>query len=94
LWCLDDPTKLSSEASRAISSEANQVLVSAATMWEIAIKDSVGKLVVPEMDLRPAIEAAGFEELPVVFTHAIAYFSLATHHRDPFDRMLIAQALT
>jgi PIN domain nuclease of toxin-antitoxin system len=60
-------------------------------MWEISIKRSLGKLKAPE-DLLSTIEASGFRELPVTFVHADQAGGLPPHHRDPFDRMLVAQA--
>ncbi len=66
-------------------------VVSAATIWEIAIKRATGKLDAPG-DLPEAIEREGFEELPVTGAHGETAAALAFHHRDPFDRMLVAQA--
>lgn len=92
LWWLDDPNQLSEDAREAIAEPANDVFVSAVTAWEIAIKRSLGKLSAPA-GIATAIIDAGFEELPVSFQHAWAVESLPLHHRDPFDRMLIAQAI-
>lgn len=91
LWWLDDPALLTLAARDAISEPANDVLVSAATAWEIAIKRSLGKLQTPH-DLQTAIRACGFHDLPITFAHALATEKLSPHHRDPFDRLLIAQA--
>lgn len=90
-WWLDDPTQLSIAAREAIAEPANDVLVSAASAWEIAIKRGLGKLFAPD-DLASAIEACGFRSLSVTFAHALETERLPLHHRDPFDRMLIAQA--
>jgi PIN domain nuclease of toxin-antitoxin system len=91
LWWLDDPALLSSDARDAIADPANDVLVSAVVAWEIAIKRGLGKLTAPP-DFEAAIQSAGFETLPITVAHALATESLPPHHRDPFDRMLVAQA--
>jgi PIN domain nuclease of toxin-antitoxin system len=87
----DEGAKLSAKAGQAIR-DAEQVYVSAASAWEIAIKASLGRL----STTRSVAEAAadsGFEELPVRVSHAEGVLTLPGHHRDPFDRMLAAQAL-
>ena len=81
---------LSSAASQAIEDPDNRVLVSAASIWEIGIKTSLGKLRVPD-DLDAVVDE-DFEQLPVTFAHARQAAQLPRHHRDPFDRMLVAQA--
>ncbi|HEY2156865.1 MAG TPA: type II toxin-antitoxin system VapC family toxin [Isosphaeraceae bacterium] len=91
LWWLDDPQLLSRAARRAIRDGKNTVYVSAAVAWEIAIKRSLGKLDAPD-DLEAAMEANRFLPLPVTVAHALAVGSLPDHHRDPFDRLLVAQA--
>ena len=91
LWWLSDDPLLPPAARHAISAPANEVLVSAATIWEIAIKEAAGRLEVPG-DLLEAIDGDDFDMLPITATHAIAAGSLPLHHADPFDRMLIAQA--
>lgn len=90
-WLVDDPS-LSAQARDLIRSPVSEPLVSAATLWEIAIKKSLGKLVVPE-DLPTHIEEQGFGYLVVQPAHAWQVRELPFHHRDPFDRVLIAQAL-
>jgi PIN domain nuclease of toxin-antitoxin system len=92
LWWLDDPKVLSKGARRAIRDGGNTVYVSAAVVWEIAIKKALGKLTAPE-DLEAAMTANRFLPLPITIPHALAVLALSGHHRDPFDRMLIAQAL-
>jgi PIN domain nuclease of toxin-antitoxin system len=82
---------LSKAAREAITDGKNAVYVSAAVAWEIAIKRSLGKLDAPD-DLEAAMEANRFLPLPVTGAHALAVQTLADHHRDPFDRLLIAQA--
>src|SRR5262245_24922558 len=70
---------------------SNQVLLSAAVVWEVAIKRSLGKLDAPS-DLAATLLGAGAEPLPIGVDHAEAIGDLAWHHRDPFDRLLVAQA--
>ncbi len=90
LWWLADDRRLSPAASIAI--EGGRCFVSAVTVWEIAIKRAVGKLDAPA-DLLDAIEREGFDELPVTAAHGEAAGALPHHHGDPFDRMLVAQAI-
>ena len=81
----------------AIESRTNVVFASAASIWEIAIKTALGKLDLAGMDLSELprfIDASGLDELPVLLRHAVAVHELPPLHRDPFDRMLIAQART
>lgn len=92
LWWLADDPALSAEAREAIADPANEPLVSTASAWEIAIKRSLGKLTAPD-DLPEQITAAGFAWLPISTQHAWQVCALPMHHRDPFDRMLAAQAL-
>jgi PIN domain nuclease of toxin-antitoxin system len=89
-WLADDPT-LSRAARRAIADPRNDVLVSAASVWEIEIKRAIGKLAAPE-GVVAAVESAGFVGLPITLGDAEAAGRLPPHHRDPFDRVLIAQA--
>ncbi len=91
LWWLADDPGLAGEARSAIASESNEVLVSAATIWEIAIKRSIGKLTAPD-GLVDMLAEVGFEELPITGFDAERAAALPRHHRDPFDRMLVAQA--
>jgi len=91
LWWLADAPELGDSARKAIGDERNDVFVSAATGWEIAIKRAVGKLQAPE-NLDAMVEESGFSHLPITFFHAEQAGALPMHHRDPFDRMLIAQA--
>jgi PIN domain nuclease of toxin-antitoxin system len=74
-----------------IGNDRNQVFVSAATTWEISIKMAIGKLRAPE-DMDSIVEDEGFSKLPISLYHGQLAGSLPAHHRDPFDRMLIAQA--
>lgn len=88
-WDMDQP--LHAKAGRAIS-DADQVFVSAVTGWEIAIKTSLGRLRT-RRSVVDAVAESGFEELPVRLAHTEQLGSLPWHHRDPFDRLLVAQAL-
>ena len=91
IWWLIDDSSLSVGARAAVVS-AEQAFVSAVSLWEIAIKGARGRLDVPD-DLEARLEAAGFLELPIGWRHARVAGSLEAHHADPFDRMLVAQAL-
>ncbi|MGH8601889.1 MAG: type II toxin-antitoxin system VapC family toxin [Gammaproteobacteria bacterium] len=93
LWTLSDSPKLSSKARRLIE-EASEVYISAATFWELAIKISLGKLDIDLDEVRDCCRESGFIELPVAVEHAMATRELAHHHRDPFDRILVATAIT
>ena len=88
-WLTDDPT-LSDDIKARLDHEPH-VYVSAATIWEVAIKQAAGKLLEPS-GLPERIRDSGFTPLPIGFEHAIAARRLPQIHRDPFDRMLIAQA--
>ena len=96
LWWVTDSRRLSETVHRAISDGANEVLVSAASAWEIATKHRLGKLPDAEalaLDITGAIAGQNFEELPITVEDAARAGALPGPHRDPFDRMLIAQAL-
>lgn len=90
LWWLGGE-RLDEEAMERIADPSTVVAVSAASIWEAAAKRALGKLDIPEPLGRAAIEE-GFEPLPVTFDHAELAGGLPRHHRDPFDRMLVAQA--
>jgi PIN domain nuclease of toxin-antitoxin system len=91
LWLLSGDERLGENARRHLTDEANRVLLSAAVVWEVAIKRSLGKLVVPREYLSLLL-GAGVQPLAVTVDHAAAVEGLPPHHRDPFDRMLVAQA--
>jgi len=91
LWWLDDNKRLSHEARTAIASSELPAFVSAATVWEIAIKIQAGKLRTPG-PFDEALAASQFQTLPITAEHALVAGGLPAHHRDPFDRMLVAQA--
>ena len=92
LWALTAPDKLSVAAAREIRSAANNVCFSPASVWELEIKRSQGKLELPDNWLE-VVERSRFVEQPIRSIHATMAGRLPWHHRDPFDRMLIAQAL-
>ena len=93
LWWLDDALTLSSRARAAITAAENLVFVSAASVWEIRIKHALGKLVIPA-NFKDVLAAQPFFFLDITPEHAHAVSDLPPVHRDPFDRMLIAQART
>jgi PIN domain nuclease of toxin-antitoxin system len=92
LWWLGDDDRLSQAAARRLADESNQILLSAAVVWEVAIKRSLGKLVVTAEYLSLLL-GAGAQPLPITLAHATAVETLPWHHRDPFDRLLVAQAM-
>ena len=96
LWFVWDDAQLTNNAKELITNPANQKFVSAAIYWEIAIKMSIGKLDLGEPSrpfMRREIARNNFDILPISVDHAAAVSVLPFHHRDPFDRMLIAQAM-
>lgn len=93
LWALDDDPALSTAARAAIIDGSNLVFVSAATAWEIAIKRALGKLRVPAGDYMEELRRHRFTPLDITSEHALAVETLPPYHADPFDRMLVAQAL-
>jgi PIN domain nuclease of toxin-antitoxin system len=92
LWAVAGSPQLKTAGRRLIES-ADEVYVSAASIWEVAIKARLGKIKADANALAAAIEASGFVELPVTAVHAAGVAQLALHHNDPFDRLLLAQAL-
>ena len=94
LWALGDSKQLSETARDALLDPANSIAVSAASAWELAIKQGIGKIDLPgavEDWLPDAVAQAGFSNIPVTFEDALAVAALPWHHRDPFDRLLVAQ---
>lgn len=91
LWWLDGSPELGPRCLDLIADQRNQVFVSAATTWEISIKKAIGKLEAPD-DIDSIVEDEGFSKLPISLYHGQLAGSLPLLHRDPFDRMLIAQA--
>ena len=92
IWAYARPTELSPAARRALNDVANDRLVSIASLWEIAIKMSIGKLAFAE-NLTQALDDIAATSLPITLVHVARVRSLPFHHRDPFDRMMIAQAM-
>lgn len=92
-WMGGEPSRISEKGLAALGSEGVEPIVSAVTIWEAAIKRGLGKLDAPS-DLLRQIEGAGVELLPVMPRHADLVASLPDHHRDPFDRLLVAQAMS
>ncbi len=94
IWWFEGATGLSKRAATIIASSGNLVLISAAVGWELAIKVNLGKFNTPSLvqGLHGLIEREGFAELPISLEHAIRAGLLPLHHRDPFDRLLVAQA--
>lgn len=93
LWWLTTPERLNEQTHEAISDLNNDVFVSAVSGWEIALKSNLGKLSAPD-NLQAKVLESGFTLLNVTFSHGVQAGSLPLHHRDPFDRLLIAQAQT
>ena len=95
LWSLSDPKRLNDEAKSIIAERRHSIYLSSASSWEVAIKAALGKLSLPEPPERyvpSRMAAQGIQSLPIEHAHALRVFSLPPHHRDPFDRMLVAQA--
>jgi PIN domain nuclease of toxin-antitoxin system len=93
LWWLDDDTRLSPTARELIADPANDVLVSAVSLWEIVVKARIGKLDADIADILRVVDESGFTRLGVTDAHLRVLRDLPQHHRDPFDHLLIAQAM-
>ena len=96
IWAVDQPDRLGTRARPAVEDASNELLISAATIWEIAIKTGLGKLTlsVPYLEwMNRAIGDLGSTILPITVEYADVQAKLPSYHRDPFDRMLIAQAI-
>jgi PIN domain nuclease of toxin-antitoxin system len=92
LWWTTDDGRLKAREREAIEDERAIVWVSAASLWEVSIKASLGRIDLGDVDLPRELERSLFLELPIQWSHAERAGSLPRHHDDPFDRMLIAQA--
>jgi PIN domain nuclease of toxin-antitoxin system len=90
LWALSAPSKLSKRARQRIDS--SEVFVSAACIWEVSIKSALGKLEADPAEVLAGVEPAGFNHLNIVAEHAAEVVKLPPIHKDPFDRLLVAQA--
>ncbi len=93
IWWLENDKKLKKQIEQMIA-DAEAVYVSPISIWETTIKVQTGKLKVNINQFISEITANGFQELPIVSEHSLKLMTLPLHHRDPFDRMLIAQAMT
>lgn len=96
LWWIDDSARLSVRARAAISNPGHECLVSLVSVWEMAIKAHLGKLKLPKpvgLFVPDQLHANGFQQLDIAFRDVARVEALPDHHRDPFDRLLIAQAL-
>ncbi len=96
IWSLADPSRLSAEPRSLLSSSRNVVYLSAASAWELAIKAALGKIELPEpveTYVPTRMARQGITALPITHTQALRVSTHPPHHRDPFDRLLIAQAL-
>lgn len=94
LWWLADDAQLGTQARELIADPGNDILISAVSLWEIVVKVRVGKLKADIKDIMHAIDREGFTLLDISADHLVTLATLAMHHRDPFDHLLIAQAIT
>jgi PIN domain nuclease of toxin-antitoxin system len=94
LWFLDDDSRLPASTKQRIEN-AETVLVSIVSLWEIAIKVNIGKLTLktPFISIQQNLNTLGIDIAPITFADTETYLSLPLHHRDPFDRILVAQAI-
>ena len=92
LWWLDDDPKLRADTRKTVTDPDHDIVVSAASIWEAAIKRAVGKLRFETPVLLDTLRRGGLRVLPITAEHALAAGDLPRHHDDPFDRMLVAQA--
>jgi PIN domain nuclease of toxin-antitoxin system len=92
IWAATGDAKLSKAAAQLIDEEANTLYFSAASIWELTIKGAERTGVIPAV-LRKVLLDAGYLELPITSEHGLAVGTLPNHHRDPFDRIMVAQAL-
>ena len=92
-WWVEDDPKLRADLRAAIADPANEIVVSAATLWEAAIMRALRKLRFETPVLLAALNRGGIDVLPIAAEHALAAGDLPRHHDDPFDRMLVAQAI-
>ncbi len=95
LWAASEPDRLSQAARSLIEAEENELFFSAVSLWEIVIKNGLGRadFQVDARLLRRGLLGNGYRELPISSEHAVAVESLPLHHKDPFDRMLISQSI-
>lgn len=93
LWWLNDDEKLGGRARGLIGDPANDVLVSAVSLWEITVKLRIGKLDADIAEILGVLPDQGFQRLDIADAHLVALAALPIHHRDPFDHLLMAQAI-
>jgi len=91
IWAMANPNKLSLNTKSIILDRLNNIYISSITPWKITIKKSLGKLTCPD-NIEELIKINDFKELPINFKHVLELKKLPLHHKDPFDRMIIAQA--
>ncbi len=94
LWSLNDSDRLGPTARSLLADRANDVLVSVASLWEVALKSQVGKLRADLQGISNAITRSGVALLGINVAHLVALTGLPRHHKDPFDHLLIAQAMS
>ena len=94
VWCLSGDRKLPRATAELIRDPATDVYFSAVSIWEVAIKSALGKMRADANAMLQYLVAEGFTELPVMARHTVATVTLPMHHRDPFDRLLVAQSRT
>jgi PIN domain nuclease of toxin-antitoxin system len=94
LWWVGEDRRLPGKARRIIENASNDITVSVASIWELAIKRALGRMKIDLQELEDVISANDFEPLAVKWHHTVEVAELPTYHNDPFDRMLIAQCLT
>lgn len=92
VWCLSGDRKLPPATAELIRNPATDVYFSAVSIWEVAIKSALGKMRADANAMLRNLVEEGFEELPVMARHTVATVTLPMHHRDPFDRLLVAQS--
>ncbi len=93
---MEDPSKFGSETRKILENQNNKIYFSAASSWEIMIKTSLGRLTLPDSPdqyIASRIREENFEELSIEMSHTLALWKLPMHHKDPFDRILIAQSI-
>lgn len=96
LWAITDSPRLSARAREILTAPRNGIWVSTASLWEIAIKHALGRgsMPVAASEALAYFRQAGYQLLPIEAEHAVAVGELPAHHQDPFDRLLVAQALS
>ncbi len=95
LWWITDTPKLSSQVHEIVSDGKNELFLSAASGWEIAVKAKLGRLQIPdkpELFISEQMVINAIQGLPIQISHAVHVYNIPTHHRDPFDRLLVSQA--